>query len=419
MKRKRLFRLLFSVALFLVALELSPWLISPLNFGKGYSRGELKSELMAGWEVDTAKADTASAAAENEYLGDALLHPYTGYTSVPHKEYNRFAFPGIDPLMKRSPDKVNIVITGGSVAMGLYGSSKEKIKARLKQDPAYKDKDIHIALFALGGFKQPQQLMALNYFLSQGGEYDMVINLDGFNEVVLPYADNLPFKVYPSYPRHWHIFSRKKLDQRAQLILAKQALLKEERLQNRKRLGGSFWRYSNFRLLLWKMGDLRREQEFFALESQLDEVMKTSESSFQSTGPSYEVPDTTQFFAEQALVWARCSRQMDALGKGMGFRYFHFLQPNQYVKESKPLTAEEKVNAIEEGPFDYKTGAISGYPFLIQEGEKLRQSGVAFTDLTPMFRNDNSTVYVDKCCHFNEHGYELIAMRICEVILAK
>jgi len=40
------------------------------------------------------------------------------------------------------------------------------------------------------GFKQPQQLQVLTYFLSVGQEFDMVVNIDGFNDVVWALNNN-------------------------------------------------------------------------------------------------------------------------------------------------------------------------------------------------------------------------------------
>jgi len=39
--------------------------------------------------------------------------------------------------------------------------------------------------FSHEGYKQPQQLLVLSYFLSIGQPFDMVMNIDGFNEVAL------------------------------------------------------------------------------------------------------------------------------------------------------------------------------------------------------------------------------------------
>jgi hypothetical protein len=55
------------------------------------------------------------------------------------------------------------------------------------------------------GWKQPQQPLALSYFLSLGAKYDVVMNLDGFNELALPFLNNLRAGVYPFFPRLWNL----------------------------------------------------------------------------------------------------------------------------------------------------------------------------------------------------------------------
>ena len=50
--------------------------------------------------------------------------------------------------------------------------------------PRFAGKQIWVVSFALGGYKQPQQLMVLAYYLSLGQPLDVVVNVDGFNEIL-------------------------------------------------------------------------------------------------------------------------------------------------------------------------------------------------------------------------------------------
>src|SRR5262249_7754106 len=56
---------------------------------------------------------------------------------------------------------------------------------------------------AMSGYKQPQHAMALAYLISAGAQFDVAINVDGYNEVVLPYLDNYSRGVSPLFPRGW------------------------------------------------------------------------------------------------------------------------------------------------------------------------------------------------------------------------
>jgi len=58
----------------------------------------------------------------------------------------------------------------------------------------------NLVILGFPGYKQPQQLLALAYFLSLGAEYDLIINLDGYNDIVLPVTDNYNLGSTPFSP---------------------------------------------------------------------------------------------------------------------------------------------------------------------------------------------------------------------------
>ncbi|MEZ5147756.1 MAG: hypothetical protein R2759_11970 [Bacteroidales bacterium] len=416
--KKQIINGLVTVLIILATLEIIPFLAGKVFIHDGYSRREIKRELLV--ESVTNQDSTIQLANDDGgYLGEHLLHPYLGYVSVPRSGYNELGFFGPNPILKKGDDVVNICITGGSVAKQLYQVAADRIRNNLEKDQAFSGKKVNIISLALGGFKQPQQLLSVNYMMALGAEYDIVINLDGFNEIVLPLSDNLPFKVFPSYPRHWNIYSRKKLDQRVILQMGKQAELHEKRESSRRRLANSIFRQSNFVLFLWKISDQQKNNKILQVEAELRRNIENKESDYQSTGPFYDVPDTITFLKDQVDFWVNTSKQLSALAKDGNFRYYHFLQPNQYDEGSKVLTEEELNIAFEAGPFAYKTAAQKGYPLLRTGGEKLLNDGVNYTDLSGIFKNERRSVYSDKCCHFNELGYFTIADAITDKILAK
>jgi len=94
------------------------------------------------------------------------------------------------------------------------------------------------------------------------------------------------------------------------------------------------------------------------------------------------------------------------------------LQPNQYYGDSKKLTGEELRIAYEHEPFAYKTAVQLGYPFMVNQGKHLKDQGINYLDLTLMYKNETRTIYNDKCCHFNELGYNLMAEEILQTILS-
>jgi len=410
--------LLFILIITVIILEVCPYIISPVILNKAFSRKQVKKELYEQYQQSAdSKSDKKNENRKDDYLGSSLLHPYLGFISIPYEDRNRFGFHGPDPITKASFDTINICLMGGSVALGLYGTSKDRIIKNLKQSDYFKSKKLNIVQFCLGGYKQPQQLIALNYFLSLGAHYDIVINLDGFNEIVLPFVDNLPFNVFPSYPRNWNIYSRKSFDNKVQLVLLKQLLLEEKQNDRNIFFVKTHLIYSNFGLLLWNILSNNNKVALAQVEQELRRAVSQSDSDYQSTGPRITFSDTTQFFMESAELWKTSSVLISSLGKSFGFGYFHFLQPNQYFLDSKTLTEEELEFAYEPGRHSYKIAAQTGYPILVNYGKELVEKGVNYYDLTLIFKKEKRTVYNDKCCHFNEMGYNMIGDEISECIV--
>jgi len=137
--------------------------------------------------------------------------------------------------------------------------------------------------------------------------------------------------------------------------------------------------------------------------------------SYVATGPSYHYESEFELFKDLASVWRRSSLQMHRLCEANNIKYFHFLQPNQYVVGSKIMEEEELSRAVVPD-HAYKNGVERGYPFLIKAGEELAKEGVRFHDLTMIFVDVEEPLYIDDCCHINERGNEMVASVIGKTI---
>ena len=69
----------------------------------------------------------------------------------------------------------------------------------LRQLTHFQGKNIRLISLAVSGHKQPQQLMTVLYYLILGGKLELLINLDGFNEVTGP-INNWVKGIFPAYP---------------------------------------------------------------------------------------------------------------------------------------------------------------------------------------------------------------------------
>jgi hypothetical protein len=347
-----------------------------------------------------------------------VLHPYFGFVADPQRNQpwwhvSDFGFILSDkpsPITKRSPGKVVIGVFGGSFTIPVYLSLKSVLNAHATE----LGREFVVINFGLGGYKQPQQLMVLNYLLALGGEFDLVINLDGFNDVALPAADNLPKKVNPFYPRRWDQRTAHAINPETMRLLGRREITKHER----KRWAHVFTKYhlhlSPTLFLLWQAQDRRMARAIHETNRKMETSGATTQS-YTMQGPPYEQTDEERLYHDIADVWKRSSIQMKALCEANGAKYYHFLQPNQYVAGSKPMMDEEKKQAINETS-PYRSGVVKGYPELIKAGESLVAAGVKFTDLTMIYADHAELLYQDSCCHTNSAGSDIVAKRIYEVI---
>jgi len=176
------------------------------NFSQEYIRTKLLQVVMEGSARQRIMESETN-------VNNFSIHPYTGYVTnidMPSDNIvNRFGWIGPDPLKIHDENTVTVFVTGGSFALGLYLQSGDLLKQLLEELPMYQGKHILVTSVALGGYKQPQQLLALQYLMALGAQIDLVINIDGYNEVVLPKVESIPFGITPSYPRSWKFIADK------------------------------------------------------------------------------------------------------------------------------------------------------------------------------------------------------------------
>lgn len=401
-------------------LEVGSYLVYCARHGAWFSLREQRQRLAQPLEAEGRAGSLDGPVQLPPYVSNKVLHPFLGYvynrTRDPG-EINDFGFEGADPLAKRSPETVNLVVLGGSVARQFYRRGGAELVEELEQAPPYRGRRVRLFSLALGGYKQPQQLMALSYMLSLGAEYDLAINLDGFNEIVLPYTNNIPNRVSASFPRNWHLYARLGLDVPRSLHLARVEQLRRGRERWRARVLGTPLEYSALFLTALDSVDLYFARQIAREDELLRQALATAEGDFQIGGPFEPFETDAELFEHLAALWKASSLQMAHLARGNGLRYLHFLQPNQYVPGSKTPTPEERRTAFRKGPAGPKHAVRAAYELLSREGADLRRRGVEFYDLTGLFREETRTIYGDSCCHVNQLGNELLAKAIARAIL--
>lgn len=386
-------------------------------------------------ERAAAKIDQKQTATGNRYPTE-ILHPYLGFVVDFHDQ----GCPQIgfcDDRMRSykellrgrdfpepAPNRAVVVITGGSVAYGIANnSSTGKLEQALATIPALSGKEILVYTLALGGYKQPQQLFAIQYYLTLGAHFDMIINVDGFNDIVLPQVENMPFGTNPFFPRVWHTRVKSGMeDRKGKILEGLKFYLHEQRASVAAWMNKSVFRKSVLLNLIWRLKDnsLQRKIAEADLKYLHNARQETEISSSMLAAGTRFSRENREFALEQiAAFWRRSSEAMYALAKADEIRYYHFLQPNQYVKDAKPMSEAERKIAFLEGQniiHPYAEPARQGYPHLITQGRLLQKEGVPYFDLTMMFKDNSEVLYFDGCCHFNKKGYDYIIDEIIRLI---
>ena len=350
---------------------------------------------------------------ENERIQESLatnnssyaLHPYLGfvldYGIDPNS--NKFGFNGQDITFKNNSNDYIVGIFGGSVAQIYYAEEKDNFIKELNS--RLKNKNIKVYSFALGGYKQPQQLMTLQYLLALGYKFDLIINIDGFNEAALPFSENYQDNVSTYFPRGWILYSTQYFDKSTISLINTINYLKSIKNFFTK-LPSNLVYFPNIIVnSLYNKSELN-------LDKRLNQIMKT----YQTKGPEPYM-DKSENGIEQDIVnvWYNSSLQMARIAKSNNIQYLEFLQPNQYLPNSKHFSQEELNKYVNiNHPYAYASKEI--YPKIIERLPELKENGVSIYDLTNIFINEYGSIYNDNCCHYNERGFSLMTKNIIPTI---
>jgi hypothetical protein len=344
---------------------------------------------------------------------EEIIHPYLGFVyDFQNKEENNETYgfaTTVSPVIKREPGKLNVLLLGGSVAQSMKEVMREAFYRVCRVPP-------NVVTLGFAGYKQPQQLLVLTYFLSLGAEYDLIINLDGYNEIVLPITDNYDIGVNPFFPRNWNLRISRQPSKKILAKIGKVRYLRDLKQEYLDAVTSSFLRGSAVFGLL-KMQQFKRiNRDIDHSNHQLIKLQQEEVRRFEETGPFFVYKDKQKLYEDAAAVWVRSSVLLDQLARENSMEYYHFLQPNQYVNGSKVLTAEEKRVAYLE-KVSISQSALIGYPILIKQGRELLKRNIKFFDATMAFAKEKETVYIDICCHYNERGKEVLAAYMMDKII--
>lgn len=336
------------------------------------------------------------------------LHPYTGFDT----QAGLRAVEGCVRYFEEgeNADKYTVFVCGGSVAAIFAGWSRgamERVREKLPEHPALGGRSVRSFRFAVPGFKQPQQLMQLAYLLSRGCRPDMVVNLDGFNELNAS-VNNAVRGLQPTWPSfgHWaELAAGDRPDQVAMRLLL-DVIDAQERA---RRVAGHAleWRYPASALLgRMTQGRLERLRGEWtrAQERYLDHLAETRKD--RRDMPLGVEAEKDGALEEAIRCWYESSLAMHHLCEARGILYLHAIQPTLHDEGAKVLTEDERRKGIgDRGP---NQRILDGYPVLREKCAELRALGVDAVDATMVFAEEKGTIYYDNC-HFGKRGNRILA----------
>jgi hypothetical protein len=359
------------------------------------------------------------------------LHPYFGPTHRPGIPFdlppglqtaeagppvttNNFGFPSrYDYPFARTNDRQFVIgIFGGSVGAFFCRIAAPRFEEDLRQSAFFRNRELVTLCFSNEGYKQPQQLLVLSYFLSIGQSFDMVINIDGLNEVALgAINDRDGWDV--SMPSHEHLDPLINLVNQATLTPAKLDSL--YRITHDKALLNDIAERSNRTRFASAEFVLRHYYGFVQRRYQQELVdfdrlpSNPASGSLVHVTPRVRPRSGDAVFADIAANWQASSAAMEALLTPRKVPYFHVLQPNQYYSTRTFSEEERKVAFNDASPF--KAGAQRGYPYLEKALERRGLNAVH------VFESERGPVYVDDCGHYTVMGNRLLADFIARAVL--
>ena len=260
--------------------------------------------------------------------------------------------------------------------------------------------------WAAGGMRQPQQTMLVAGAALRGGAVDLIINLDGVNEIgraVTPTGRG----VFPFFPELWK--KQVGLTTEELLLIGQIGVLRREQARRAAVQETSILRRS----ALFGLLNRWRQESNAAQIIRRNHELATAKSAYrlEKHGPRRWWAAEGELQRAAVRLWYRSSLMLNRLAEGAGADYYHFLQPNQYAPPAKPLSPWERANAYEpDGPIG--SSMAQGYPLLRAFNQDLQRQGVNYFDLTGIFAGHSETLYRDSCCHLNDRGNELLATAI-------
>lgn len=324
---------------------------------------------------------------------------------------NNYGFFACDDYPYTSDNEYIIGILGGSVATFWWCMCHEEAEMKLSEKLG---RPVKILDFALGAAKEPQQLMILSYFLSIGQKFDMIINLNGYNEVANSLR-NFDTQFVYSFPTAY-ILNPYTTDMNFTVANA-EIILAQKKMQS---ISGrlNFIEDINSRVLHSRFISYLCHRVFNKFHSDLIEKQNKIVGMESTTGNMFLVPEHDNILDSKKKIklitdlWIMSSKVISDICKSNNILYYEFIQPSQY-HTTKKFTDYEKQYCIDKNWEKW----IIEYPNIINNVLNFHKNDIQMVNLATIFDNEEEEIYVDMCCHVNYLGNSIITDHIVDYVI--
>ncbi len=353
-----------------------------------------------------------------------ILHPYYAWEILSESlEVQADYEAALEATAETRSETFEVWVIGGSVARyfviphnGAIQSGAKRFAEVLQADPRLGGQRVVVKGYGRIAMKQPQQSNLVAFHLALGMLPDLVVNLDGANEVGLG-NENVGFGTHPVYPAAdmWALLAtahEKDEGSMGLLVALWENRRAHERLTRFALDSGLLWSRA---FAWWIENRLRANQaRYHDIRTEYHTYVGSLPNNLSSRGISTAGhEDRVPEILERA--WYESSLSLDALCRARGIAYLHVLQPTLHDAGSKPLTQDEiEAGAATDG---WVEGCRFGYPRLRAAGERLRARGIHFADASRLFAEVAIPIYYDSC-HYNVPGNYVLGEFVAKAYLA-
>ena len=283
---------------------------------------------------------------------------------------------GLSKETKRiKPNKTfRVLLVGGSQANINTLALEDELNRKLKETPGSHFDNAEVFGAAIGGGKQPMQLQTANALLGMGYQFNSIVNINGWNEIMLTTWENKKEGIPPIYPRS-HV---------SRLVLEQRVLAADSDILNCTSLdkyfgwhpGYTTWSYQ---CILNRRKSLSDNQSHGLLRAKLklDNTRADQES----------------INADGLRAWQVSAQNLSAIASKQDLNYLEVIQPTASTDPENSSCFNKNFSDI----------------YTLPANQLLPKMEGNIVDLRGMSNIDN--IFTD-CVHLNSRGSQLLAKEV-------